>query len=501
MLSGLAGMIPGRTCVSRFLSTNGVVAMTKQMLDPRAGRADLAALPLRWPSGKIVVALAAAAVSGCAGYRPVPLTPYETTPVQSLTVPAGTLLPGGLETHPLSVDDGLDPTEVAMLAVVRSPDLQVIRAQAKVSHAQAFAAGLLPDPVLGLTRDRPNGGQPGASTASTHGVSWDVGSLIAYAARTTARRRSDEQVDLALLWAEWQTVAGSRLQFGRIQTGRALVARLEAEERAIAPLAPRLNAALARGVVAFDVATTGLSAASDVARQLTEARDALAAREQDLRELIGLAPDAELPLVGEVRLAPMDDAAVAAALETLPQCRPDLRALKLGYAAQEARVRAAILGQFPAVNVGITRNRDNTGISSQGIALSVSLPLFDGNRGAVRVERATREQLHAEYAQRMLTARGDVSRLMVTQRLLAQREQTLAPYSVDLEATAARAARAYDAGTLDWTVYVGIRQSALSAATELLNLRENLAETRIGLATLLSGRWITRDTRDQGNGT
>lgn len=475
--------------------------MTDQILKPQAGRADPGTQRLRWLGGKVLLALAAAALSACAGYRPVPLAPYETTPVDSLRVPAETLLPGGLETHALSVDDGLDSTEVATLAIYRSPDLQVLRAQAKVSHAQAFAAGLLPDPVIGLSRDRPTGGQPGAATASSHAVSWDVGGLITYAARSTVRHRSDEQIDLAFLWAEWQTVAESRLQFVRIQTGRALVARLEAEERAIAPLAPRLNVALARGVVSFDVATAGLSAASDVARQLAEARDALAAREQDLRELIGVAPDAELPLVGEVVLAPMDDATVAAALESLPQRRPDLRALELGYAAQEARVRAAILGQFPAVNIGLSRSRDNSGISSQGFALSVSLPLFDGNRGAVRVERATREQLHAEYAQRLLLTHGDVSRLMVTQRLLAQREQTLAPYAANLEETAARAARAYDAGALDWTVYVGIRQSALSAATELLNLRENLAETRIGLATLLSGRWMTRDARNEGKGT
>jgi outer membrane protein TolC len=275
----------------------------------------------------------------------------------------------------------------------------------------------------------------------------------------------------------------------RIQSARALVARLEAESAAVQPLAPRLQAALQRGTVTFDVATTGLSAASDVARQLTDARDTLANREQDLRDLLGLATQEPLTLVGEVDVPAVDAAGASRAFETLPQRRPDLRALERGYAAQEATTRAAILGQFPAVNFGITRSRDNTGISSKGIAVNASLPLFNANRGAIRVERATRAQLHEEYSQRLLVAHAEVARLLETQRLLTAREAELAPHAGTLDAAVAHAAAAYDRRTMDWTVYLGLRQSALSAALELIALRQTLAETRIGLATLLSGSW------------
>lgn len=449
-------------------------------------RSRPAARPPAWLG---LATLALILPAGCAWYRPLPLDQRPPPPLGALSVPAGTLLAGGVRTHTFDPSDGLDATEVAMLAVMQSPDLRVLRAQANVNRAQAFAAGLLPDPVIGVSRDRPNAGQPDAATAYTRGVSWDVGSLVTFAARQTARRRTDEQVDLSLLWAEWQTVAESRLQFTRIQHGRELVARLEAESAALKPLTPRLSAALERGVISFDVATTGLSAASDVERQLTEARDALANREQDLRILLGLAAGERLPLVGDVDVPSIADAAAAAALEALPQRRPDLRALALGYAAEEARVRAAILGQFPAVNVGVSRSRDNTGIASTGLALNVSLPLFDANRGAIRVERATREQLHEEYAQRLLTARAEVARLLSTQTLLAARDAELAPHAARLEAAREHAALAYERGAMDWTVYLGLRQSALAAAVELITLRETLAETRIALATLLSGDW------------
>jgi len=441
------------------------------------------------------------APAGCAFYQPLPLDDRPRPPLAELQVPAGTLLAGGLQTHAFDPSDGLDATEVAMLAVVQSPDLKALRAQVKVTRAQAFAAGLLPDPVVGLSRDRPDAGQPGATTAFARGVTWDIGSLVTYASRQTARRRADEQVDLSLLWAEWQTVADSRLQFVRIQHGRERVARLEAESTALQPLAPRLTAALQRGAVTFDVATIGLSAASDVARQLTEARDTLANREQDLRVLLGLPPAEPLRLVGDVDVPAIDSAAANAALEALPQRRPDLRALALGYAAEEARVRAAILGQFPAVNVGVSRAQDNTGITSSGFALSISLPLFDGNRGAIGVESATREQLHEEYAQRLLTARAMVVRLLSTQQLLAVREAELAPLAATLAATVAHSAQAYERGSIDWTVYLGLRQSALAAALELITLRETLAETRIALTTLLSGDWTARTDTDRGAAT
>ena len=437
----------------------------------------------------VCLAVVTLVASGCSAYHPLLLDAGAGSRTSALVVPATTILPGGLKAHAFDASDGLDATEVSMVAVVYSPELRVMRAQAKVTRAQAFSAGLLPDPVFGFARDKPDAGQPGAATAYTRGVSWDFGQLVTYGARQSARRHTDEQVDLSLLWGEWQVVCQSRLLFVRIQRGRDLVARLSAESDALRPLMPRLQAALRNGTVTFDVATSGLSAASDVERQLTDARFSLATAEHDLRELLGLAASEPLQLVGDADLATPDDATVNAVLAENPPRRPDLRALMAGYAAQDARVRGAILGQFPAVNIGLTKSRDNSDIASNGFSLSISLPLFDRNQGAVRIEQATREQLNAEYAQRLLTTRANVARLLDAQRILVAREVTLAPYAAQLEDTAARAAVSYARGSMEWTVYVALRQSALAANTELIGLRETLAETRIGLATLATGVW------------
>jgi len=453
---------------------------------------------IAWQQLPVFIAVLVSALGGCSVYRPLPLSePTERSPAR-LSVPADTMLPGGLKTHPFNPDNGLDATEIAMLAVAQSPDLRVLRAQGHVARAQAFAAGLLPDPVFGYSRDRPGAGQPGAATAVTQGISWDVGNLVTLASRQIAAHHTDAQVDLGMLWAEWQTVAEARLEFVRILRARDAAARLESEVAVLEPLGPRLQAALERGAMSFDVATVGLSAISDAARQLADARANVVAHEQALRDLLGVPASQPLPLVGDLDLPALDDREIADAAATLPRRRPDLRALEAGYAAQEARVRGAILGQFPAVNVGFNRSRDNSNISSSGFSLSVSLPLFDANRGAIRIEQATREQLKAEYDQRLLTARGEIARLVANDRVLVQRNDELAPFAAQLDRTVERAARSYASGSMDWTVYLGIRQSALSAALELITLRQTLAESRIALMTLSSGEWPDQTASTRG---
>src|ERR1700687_368888 len=188
---------PPRRCGS-FEETGSVRALMQGRASSPSPRRAWA----RLARGSKAVLLAT--LVGCAGYRSVPLPTDTGTLLRDLRVPASTLLPGGLQTHPFDPSDGLDMTEVSMIAIAQSPDLRVQRAKAGVTRAQAFAAGLLPDPVFSMSRDQPSAGQVGATTAYTQGLSWDIGPLVTLAARRTAGRHAIEQVDLDLLWSEWQ---------------------------------------------------------------------------------------------------------------------------------------------------------------------------------------------------------------------------------------------------------------------------------------------------------
>src|SRR3984893_10926536 len=113
--------------------------------------------PMRIALGLLLVA----AMAGCATYRGQPLSTQSTLPgrIPDVTIDPRQMPLPELAAYKFDPSDGLDITETAMLAVVNNPDLKIARAAAGVAHAQAFAAGLLPDPRLNAVFDRPDRGQ------------------------------------------------------------------------------------------------------------------------------------------------------------------------------------------------------------------------------------------------------------------------------------------------------------------------------------------------------
>ena len=99
----------------------------------------------------------------------------------------------------------------------------------------------------------------------------------------------------------------------------------------------------------------------------------------------------------------------AALLDSLDQRRLDLIALRYGYASEEQTLRAAVLNQFPKVNLQFNRSSDDTGVHLAGVAVTIDLPIFDDNRAAIAAQKATRQRLFDEYVSRMFDARSDIA--------------------------------------------------------------------------------------------
>ncbi|MEW9624491.1 TolC family protein [Rhodanobacter geophilus] len=429
---------------------------------------------------------AATWLCGCATYHPLPLGKGEgTASATQLSVPAGTMPLPELAAHRFDPADGLDVTEVAMLAVANSPDLKVQRDALGVARAQAFAAGLLPDPQLGFGEDFPQGSGEGATTAYNFGISEDVSALLLRSSRRHEANAQAEQVNLDLLWAEWQTVAQARLLFDQVRSLRARQVELDAEQQALAPVDKAVQAALAAGNLDYDGASAGLNAMADARQRAADNAMALHQAESDLRQLLGLAPGAPLDLVGAPYQTAPGAAQLQAALADLPRRRPDLLALQAGYRAQEAKLRGAILAQFPAITLGLDHARDNTGIKSNGFTIGISLPLFDRNRGNIAIETATRQQLKDDYEARLLATRSDMQRLVADLRTLDVRQTTQAAHAQRLDAARDAAERAWQKGLLDWPTYLSIRGNALAADTDLLALQQARSTAAIALEALL----------------
>ena len=439
----------------------------------------------RWP----LVAAIAAALAGCATYRALPLDSGQgVRRVADVTVPAASMPVPDLRASTFDPSDGLDATEVAMLAVANSPQLRIERDKAGVAHAEAYAAGLLPDPQLSYEHDRPTSDQPDTTDAYTAGLAFDLGNLVTRSARVHSARAGARELDLDLLWSEWQTIAQARTLFDRVYFLRKSVARLERERAALAPVQEAVTRALHAGDLTYDSASAGLNAASDVATQLADAERQLHHAEQDLHDLLGLDAAVPLHLTGAPFSIGPDETDVRRALANMAKRRPDLLALQAGYRAQDEKLRAAILAQFPAITVGFVKARDNSDIASVGFSIGLSLPLFDGNRGNIAIERATRQRLHDEYSARLLADRNDVRRLMADLQSDRTQRAALANHASELDRARAAAQTNYAAGRLDWPTYLALRASSLTADAALLTLERNTRETAIALDALV-GDW------------
>ncbi len=441
--------------------------------------------------GRLAVALAALLLAGCAVYHPRPL---PEGPDLGRSVPALRILPGalrlpGLRPHRFDPAAPLDMTDVAILAALNNPQLKAARRRAGVARAQIFQARLLPDPQLSLNPDFTTDRAPGLTDAWSIGLAYDLKTLITRWSGVSAARSAARQVDLALLWKEWRVVQRARTLFIRSVEQEAQLKLLRRFQKLYADRYARSSRALKQGNLTLNVVGTDLTALLDANTRVNDLQRKLSETRQALNLLLGLAPGAPLRLDRTVTLPAPMPAAIRAALRALPERRPDLLALRAGYHSQEARVRQAILAQFPALSVGVTRSRDNSNIHSTGLGITLTLPIFNGNRGQISIERATRARLRQEYQARIDEADAQVHLLWMRHTLIEAQLHSLQTNLPALESMATKAHRAYEARDIGALVYLNLENTLLNKQLEAVTLRESLWETRVALQTLLGTSW------------
>lgn len=436
--------------------------------------------PSIWPQRLKAFGLlgcAALLLSACATYTPRPLSNEP-----SLSPSIGPAAPA--QKTPAPHIKALSLDQVAALAVRNDPDLKAKRQQSGVAEAQLYAATLIPDPQLSANLDHPSG--PGLVNAYGLGIGYDIVPLINRSARVQGERETARQVDLQLLWEEWQVA----------QQARSLAVRWANEQRQLQLLEQMrtlhqeryANSAtsLTQGDVTLDMAGTDLTALLDSLSQTNQLEQTHNDTEHSLRLLLGLTPDAPLAIDLPLPPRPVTQDAMQSALSAVGQRRPDLLALQAGYRSQEAKVHAAVLSQFPSFSIGISRGRDTGNVHTSGFNIGLNLPLFSGNRGAIAVERATREQLRAEYQSRLDQAVLDIDKLTRLQHLIAAQQARLDEYLPTLGRLVEQARSAYRRRDIDGLTFLNMESSLTSKRLERIQLEQSLWESHIALQTLLA---------------
>jgi outer membrane protein TolC len=372
----------------------------------------------------------------------------------------------------------LTPRQIGLVAARNNPGLKNIPGKLGVANSDLMAAQILPNPSATLGYAFLLGG-PGTIDAISASISQDVRSIITYKSRVASATARFSQVSVSVVWDVWQVAQKARMLaidvYGdeeEIKYRLHSLAWLTQETHSVREATQQGNLALS-------------AEAPLIAALATAKKDLATARLQQLKDWQAL--DALLGLKADVRFAIAAPSSIAvprdvpSLIASLPDRRPDLIALRLGYDAADDDVRLAILTQIPALNLGLSGGRDTTDVVSLGPSVTFDLPIFDRNQAGISKSRATRLQLHAEYLAALDdsagTARGLVAQIHLVETNLARARTAVK----DAKALLSSAENAYQTGNVDQRSLVDYQSNLLDRELEVVGYQKTLHEDATAL--------------------
>lgn len=427
--------------------------------------------------GALALGACAALLGGCAFYHRLPLPKHPDLAGQlsqlRTRIPAGS---GAYRT--IAIDGPLDIDDIGLLAVVNDPDLRAEGGTLDVARASLLQAALLPNPSASVSYTPIIGGTD-IAPAWAASLTEDVKAILTYHTRKKAARFQLQQVNADLLWQEWQVAQQARILALDLYWGGLSAALAQRQLQLLDREVQEVQAATRSGILDLTALAPLLAAKASAAQTAASLNLAQLQGWQQLNALLGLQPDVRFAI------APPKPAALPPDLERLiaqlPQRRPDLVALQLGYRSADESVRSAIIGQFPAFVAGYTWGQDTGNVRSGGPTASFDLPVFDRNQGQVAQARATRLQLHEQYAARLDAADGAAQGLVSQIKRLTSDVQEAESAAGAAEAQSKSAQQAYAQDTLDQRSLADFQTTALQRRIEAMALERSLGEARITL--------------------
>jgi outer membrane protein TolC len=413
------------------------------------------------------VSLAAGLLTGCVHFQPKPVVPSDTLAAfETRTLDA----PGLQRFFEANHQAWTSPAQweintLTLVAFYYHPDLDLARSGAAVAQAGIVTAGERPNPSVSVAPGY-NATTP-ASLVTPWILTFDFDIPIETAGKRGYRlaqaRHLSDAARLNIATVAWQVrsrVRGRLLDLHAAVEAEALFAKQEDIQLENVRL---LELQLSAGAVSpFEVTQARLAldairlARHDATTQKAEARAQLAAAlgvtEQAL-EGVPISFDAFTRAPSEV---PDPEVRRQALLN-----RADVLGALAEYAASQAALQLEIAKQYPDIHLGPGYQMDQTD-SKWTLALPVTLPLFNRNKGAIGEADARRTDTANRFVAVQARAIGDVELALASYRAAREKVTATDAMVADLtsqEQTAERQLKAGDISRLE----LGSRQLELYA--------------------------------------
>ncbi|HEX5207661.1 MAG TPA: TolC family protein [Steroidobacteraceae bacterium] len=424
-----------------------------------------------------------ALLGGCALYHPLPLAraPDLVGGLSGLRTQIPATRPGEAGRR-IDIEKPVGIDDVGLLAVLNDPELRAEQGQADLAQANLLQASLLPNPSASVSYARLLGGTD-VAPAWTASLSQDVKSILTYHTHKKSARFQAQQVNADLLWQEWQVAQKARLLALDLYYGRQSLDLSRRELHLLDQEVKKVQRAIQTRNLDFTALAPLLTAKAAAEQAVASLGLTQLQNWQSLDAVLGLDPEVRFA-IATPSLSPLP-ADLTALLTSLPDRRPDLVALQLGYRSADEDVRTAIIGQFPAFVLGGQWGQDTSNVRSAGPLATFDLPIFDRNQGQVAQTRATRLVLHEQYQARLDDAFASVRGLDAQVRRLTEDLDNASGAAAAAETMSQSARKAYAQGNMDQRSLADFETTAVDRRVEALALARSLGEAQITLTVEL----------------
>ena len=437
------------------------------------------------------------ALAGCARFESRPIAPAETAArfeERSLDNPA---LRSFLETnlHRELTDWPLrswDFDQLTLAAFYYQPSLEVARAQWAVATAGKITAGERPNPTLSVS--------PAYDTTTTIPSPWIITSSLDIPIETAGKRgyrvalagHLSEVARLNIASVAWQVRSAVRRSLVNLEAAVATEALLQEQQKIQMENLRLLELQHQAGAIsAFELTQARVAADSarltwrDAERQSAEARAQLA-------QAIGIPDHA---LVGaklsfdSLHVMPAEVDSVKVRRQALLN-RADLLGALVEYAASQSALQLEIAKQYPDIHLSPGYEYDQ-GDNKWSLGLSVTLPVFNHNQGAIAEAQARRAEAAARFNALQAAVLAEIDLAFAGYQAVLRKQADAEAMLQDLQRQEKSARALLDAGEISKSELAGlqlqfsaaalVRQDALTKAAQASGALEDAVQRPFGV--------------------